>query len=459
MDKTYADTVRLLLAVAPDVFANDIFAMKGGTAINLFVRDMPRLSVDIDVVYLPWQTPRDEALQAINQELAAIATRVAPLGVQTRLVRAKDLGDTKLIVENDASQVKIEVNVVFRGSVLPVERRPLSAKTSDLFGVEFELPVLAPDELYASKLVAALDRQHPRDLFDVWQLYESGDISDGMVECFVIYLAGHNRPPHEVLFGNDKDIAGEYERAFVGMAEVDCPLDTLLDARAQLRRELQQRLTKAHIEAASASTAPIASAAMDTGVAALLDLLGDAAPPTAPEIPSSPVAEPEPAPSTVPPPQMSLAPSQDRAEPSGAHFMAWLRQSIQTRKLIINDAKALVHTVAGTTYLVSPGVFQRYAQEYLQVAALAKQEKLEGWQWVQKRFEKLGQHRKQPSGLNIWTCEVTGPRKSRRLHGYLLVSPDTLFQETPPDNPYLRLLNEAAKREDSALGGKDDDQA
>src|SRR3546814_6048530 len=93
MDKTYADTVRLLLAVAPDVFANDIFAMKGGTAINLFVRDMPRLSVDIDVVYLPWQTPRDEALQAINQELAAIATRLAPLGVQTRLVRAKDMGE------------------------------------------------------------------------------------------------------------------------------------------------------------------------------------------------------------------------------------------------------------------------------------------------------------------------------------------------------------------------------
>ncbi len=211
------------------------------------------------------------------------------------------------------------------------------------------------------------------------------------------------------------------------------------------------------IDAAPASTAPIASAATDPGVAALLDLLGDTTPPTAPEIPSCPVAEPEPAPLTVPPPQMSLAPSQDRAEPSGAHFMAWLRQSIQTRKLIINDAKALVHTVAGTAYLVSPGVFQRYAQEYLQVAALAKQEKLEGWQWVQKRFEKLGQHRKQPSGLNIWTCEVTGPRKSRRLHGYLLASPDALFQETPPDNPYLRLLNEAAKREDSALGGKDND--
>lgn len=246
MDKSYADTVRLLLAVTPKVFANDIFAMKGGTAINLFVQDMPRLSVDIDVVYRPWQIGRDEALKAINGELAAIAQRVEPLGMQTRLVRAKDLGDTKLIVENDISQVKIEVNVVFRGTVLPVERAPLSAKTSDQFGVEFDAPILARDELYAGKLVAALDRQNPRDLFDVWQLYESGGLSDGMVECFVIYLAGHNRPPHEVLFGNDKDIAAEYERAFVGMTAVDCALKTLLAARARMRQEMPQRLSANH---------------------------------------------------------------------------------------------------------------------------------------------------------------------------------------------------------------------
>lgn len=246
MDRNYADTVRLLLAVTPEVFANDIFAMKGGTAINLFVQDMPRLSVDIDVVYRPWQVARDEALKAINGELVAIAQRVEPLGMQTRLVRAKDLGDTKLIVENDTSQVKIEVNVVFRGTVLPIERKALSAKTSDLFGVEFDAPILARDELYAGKLVAALDRQHPRDLFDVWQLYESGGLSDGMVECFVIYLAGHNRPPHEVLFGNDKDIAAEFERAFVGMTEVDCALETLLAARARMREELPQRLSANH---------------------------------------------------------------------------------------------------------------------------------------------------------------------------------------------------------------------
>lgn len=246
MDRQYADTVRLLLDVAPAVFDNDIFAMKGGTAINLFVQDMPRLSVDIDVVYLPWQVARDDALRAINEELAAITGRLVPRGLQTRLIRSKDLGDTKLIVENEASQVKVEVNVVFRGTVLPPQRRSLSAKTSELFSVEFKVPILAPDELYAGKLVAALDRQHPRDLFDVWQLFETGAITDAMVECFVVYLAGHNRPPHEVLFGNDKDIAQEYQRAFVGMTEVECPLETLLASRGQLRQELVQRLTAAH---------------------------------------------------------------------------------------------------------------------------------------------------------------------------------------------------------------------
>ena len=124
------------------MFASDIFALKGGTAINLFVQDMPRLSVDLDVVYLPWQVPRDQALPAINQELAAITERLASLGVQTRLIRSQELGDTKLIAENEISQVKVEVNVVFRGSVLPVTQRPLSAGTGDLFGVAFSVPTL-----------------------------------------------------------------------------------------------------------------------------------------------------------------------------------------------------------------------------------------------------------------------------------------------------------------------------
>jgi len=155
MDKGYADTVRLLLTVAPEVFANDIFAMKGGTAINLFVQDMPRLSVDIDVVFQPREVPRDEAVAAIDAELAAIGQRVVSLGLRARRLRSADASDTKLIVENDTSQVKIEVNTVFRGTVLPIERRPLNARTGDLFGVEFDAPILARDELYAGKLVGS----------------------------------------------------------------------------------------------------------------------------------------------------------------------------------------------------------------------------------------------------------------------------------------------------------------
>jgi integrating conjugative element relaxase (TIGR03760 family) len=138
-------------------------------------------------------------------------------------------------------------------------------------------------------------------------------------------------------------------------------------------------------------------------------------------------------------PSPSPAPSPLTRQPSGEHFMAWLKQGVASRRLIINDAKALVHTVANTAYLVSPGVFQRYAQEHPQVNALAKQDAVQGWQWVQKRFEKLQHHRKHPAGLNIWTCEITGPRKSRSLHGYLLLDGLTIFAELPPNNPYLSL--------------------
>lgn len=96
-----------------------------------------------------------------------------------------------------------------------------------------------------------------------------------------------------------------------------------------------------------------------------------------------------------------------------------------------------MHTVSDTAYLVSPGVFQRYVQEHTQVATLAKQESQQDWQWVQKRFKRLQLHRKHTNGLNIWTREVSGPRKSRRLHGYLLQGPAGLFDELPPNNPYL----------------------
>jgi predicted nucleotidyltransferase component of viral defense system len=243
MDKTYADTVRLLLAVAPDVFRRRAFAMKGGTAINLFVREMPRLSVDIDVVFTDWNMPRTEALTAITIELASIRDRLTRIGLSVDTIGSASTGDRSIVVSSGDSVVKVEVNTVFRGTVLPTQKRSLVAGAAEKFAAELELPVLAVDELYGSKLVAAMDRQHPRDFFDVLEMYKANSLSDQAIECFVTYLAGHNRPMHEVLFGRSKDISLEYRSTFVGMTSEHVPLEVLLETRDRLFRELPRRLS------------------------------------------------------------------------------------------------------------------------------------------------------------------------------------------------------------------------
>ena len=242
MDKTYIDTVRLLLRVAPDVFDGDIFALKGGTAINLFVRDMPRLSVDLDLVFVDHTLPRAEALRAITSGLQTISGRLHKTGFSVRKIGNKEMGDTKLVIEDGTSMIKIEVNTVLRGTVLPVERRSLTKSASDLFLAELQVPTLTHAELYGGKLVAALDRQHPRDLFDVHLLFENEGLTEAMVECFVIYLSAHDHPPHDVLDSRDKDISRTYEDQFEGMATVPVTLDQLTTARARLRAELSKRL-------------------------------------------------------------------------------------------------------------------------------------------------------------------------------------------------------------------------
>lgn len=246
MDKAYIDTVRLLLEAAPEVFRSGMFAMKGGTAINLFVQDLPRLSVDIDVVYVSHATPRAAALADIAAELTAIRDRLKQLGLSAE-VTATAVGDeTKIFVRRGRDQVKVEINLVFRGTVLPPESRPLVKAASDLFTVGFSVPTLAVPELYGSKLVAALDRQHARDLFDVHGMFQTHGLRADTVECFVAYLAGHNRPVHEVLFSRDLDMGPAYENEFVGMERMPVSLADLQATRARLRHELLAVLTDAH---------------------------------------------------------------------------------------------------------------------------------------------------------------------------------------------------------------------
>ena len=114
MEKSYVDTVRLMLEIAPEVFASGRVAMKGGTALNFFVQDLPRLSVDIDVVFVPHQTPRDTALAEIANELSAIQTRLNRRGIKAELASSKTGDETKLFARRDRIEVKIEINHVFR---------------------------------------------------------------------------------------------------------------------------------------------------------------------------------------------------------------------------------------------------------------------------------------------------------------------------------------------------------
>ena len=238
MNDTYLATARLLTDISPVVFESGAFALKGGTAINLFLREMPRLSVDLDLAFTDHRQPRAEALTAINEALLTARDRLARHGLRVQALSAGDMGETRLLVQRDAVSVKVEVNTVIRGTVHPTQVMGLSAAASDALMADLELPLLSTDEIYGGKLVAALDRQHPRDLFDVMELFAHGGITDGIRRAFVVYLASHNRTIHEVLFPTPKDIRLAYEGSFAGMTAGPIALEPLLETRARLFREL-----------------------------------------------------------------------------------------------------------------------------------------------------------------------------------------------------------------------------
>jgi predicted nucleotidyltransferase component of viral defense system len=246
MDKTYVDTVRFMLGLAPHVFQQPLFAMKGGTALNIFLHDMPRLSVDIDVVFVDHRTSRDAALSLIQDELRSLAERLEPLGYKSSLLNTNDEDEVKIVVSRDNVSVKIEVNYNFRGTLLPVTPMRIATKAGELFATEVSVPSLAREELYGGKIVAALDRQHPRDFFDVREMLQHRHLDDGVMDCFVCYLSGHNRTVHDVLFSKDKSMTAMYEQQFEGMTSEPVPLAELEEARQSLRRQLLQGLRDHH---------------------------------------------------------------------------------------------------------------------------------------------------------------------------------------------------------------------
>jgi len=203
---------------------------------------MPRLSIDLDLIFTDHTLSREKALEQITSALQASAERLKERGFQTRIPVASDASETKLLVRRDNIEVKVEVNYMMRGTVYPVRMATLTSKAREVLLADLEIPVASLEDVYGSKLVAAMDRQHPRDLFDIMQLFAHGGITSAIRRAFVVYLIAHNRPIHEVLFPTPRDIAQEYEHTFKGMAEEPGTIAELLEARERMLNELQYGL-------------------------------------------------------------------------------------------------------------------------------------------------------------------------------------------------------------------------
>ncbi|MGH0003474.1 nucleotidyl transferase AbiEii/AbiGii toxin family protein [Pseudovibrio ascidiaceicola] len=238
----YERQVGLLVRCLPYVAKEEVFALKGGTAINLFHRELPRLSVDIDLTYLPIK-PRAESLREIEQALVRISGVIEANidGARVRLIAGGGNAETRLLITGDNIEIKVETSPVMRGTVNPHEVRMVTEAVEEQFGFA-EMQVVAFEDLFAGKLCAALDRQHPRDLFDVRLLLEHEGIPDELFRTFLVYVACSNRPPHEILAPNAIDISQAYTREFEGMSNQTVSLDELLETRKKLFEEIESRL-------------------------------------------------------------------------------------------------------------------------------------------------------------------------------------------------------------------------
>lgn len=244
MSTDYSKTVDLLLEILPFALKDERVALKGGTAINLFHRDFARLSVDIDLCYLPLES-RDDTFKNIHSILEIIQTDLKEkLGLTVFPNKPlKEKNESKLFARKDNLEVKIEPNYIIRGSIFQAEILPLASKAQSKFQKSVDAKCLNLADTYGGKICAALDRQHPRDLFDVKNLLESEGITEEVKNSFVFYLLSHGRPLDELLNPKFKGIEKEYEDHFVGMAEQEPSIEELTNAREILVKSVVESLS------------------------------------------------------------------------------------------------------------------------------------------------------------------------------------------------------------------------
>jgi predicted nucleotidyltransferase component of viral defense system len=238
----YMRQVELLFRTLPFIAKQEVFALKGGTAINLFYRDMPRLSVDIDLTYLPIED-RDKTLDGIDNALDHIREDLLRnlRGVAVQRIAGGGNNDTRILVKQGGTEIKIETSPVARGTVHPTNLLAVTDNVAATFGFA-EIKVVSFEDLFGGKLHAAVDRQHPRDLFDVKLLYENEGLTDALFRTFLIYVASSGRPPHELLKPNLANLEQSFTKEFEGMALQPVSIAELKDARSRLTSDLLARL-------------------------------------------------------------------------------------------------------------------------------------------------------------------------------------------------------------------------
>lgn len=228
-DSKYYKQVELLINVLPIINKEKSLALKGGTAINFFIRNMPRLSVDIDLVYLPIKE-REATLIDITEYLKNIGKEIEQKLSGIKVIERK-LNKTEFIsglhVYSSEAVIKVELNTVIRGSVYKPEILLLCEKAEELFERSLRIQCLSLPDLYGGKICAALDRQHPRDLYDIKLLFENEGFTNEVRKAFLVYLISHDRPMVELLHPNQKDIKVVYYQEFAGMTNENIELKEL----------------------------------------------------------------------------------------------------------------------------------------------------------------------------------------------------------------------------------------
>ncbi|MEO6837860.1 MAG: nucleotidyl transferase AbiEii/AbiGii toxin family protein [Ginsengibacter sp.] len=238
----YKNQVKLLLSIIPEIAKEKSFALHGGTAINLFIRNMPRLSVDIDLTYLPLEN-FEISRSNINAALKRIMTSIIKILPEVKINYEER--NSKLYVSIKGVLVKVEVNLTGRGALHTPVMMDLCEKAQEEFDAFVSMNVLPRGQIFGSKICAALDRQHPRDLFDLSYLLNNEGITTEVKEGFLLYLLGHGRPINEVLSPNWKDQQQAIETQFAGMSVDNFSYEDYRQTREAILNAIHKSLTTA----------------------------------------------------------------------------------------------------------------------------------------------------------------------------------------------------------------------